>query len=99
MKPEIRYGREDIRYCHYCVYWDANVYTLDELGRRRLIHKGTGCAFGSDNCPFSNDSVEFPQMEPKYEICKGCPYGVGKSCIGGCTRKVIGQMKGDPDGL
>ena len=58
-----------------------------------------GCVFGTDNCPFSNDPMEFPPLEPKYEVCKGCPYGMGKICIGWCTRKVIGQIKGDPDVL
>ena len=37
MKPEPVYGRDDIRYCHYCAHWDGNVYTLDAYGRKRLI--------------------------------------------------------------
>jgi hypothetical protein len=99
MKPELRYGKKDIRYCHYCVYWDANVYELDARGRKRLIHEGTGCVFGTDNCPFKEDPEPFPPIEPKYKCCKDCPYGVGKACIGWCTRKVLGQMEGDPDGI
>ncbi len=39
MKPEPKYGRDDIRYCHYCLHWDGNVYTLDAYGRKRLVHK------------------------------------------------------------
>ena len=99
MKPELRYGKKDIRYCHYCVYWAATVYELDARGRKRLIHEGTGCAFGTDNCPFKEDPEPFPPIEPKYKCCKDCPYGVGKACIGWCTRKVLGQMEGDPDGI
>ncbi len=99
MKPEPKYGRDDIRYCHYCVHWDGNVYTLDTYGRKRLIHKGSGCPFGEDNCPYAEDPTPFPPIEPKYECCKGCPYGVGKACIGWCTRKLLGQIEGDPDGI
>lgn len=40
MKPEPVYGRDDIRYCHYCLHWDGNVYTLDAYGRKRLVHEG-----------------------------------------------------------
>lgn len=95
-KPEIRFGKNDIRYCRYCEDWDANVYEEDAKGRKRLVHEGVGCIFGTESCPYAEDT-EFPPLKPKYEICTGCPYGVGKPCIGWCTAKILGQIEGDPD--
>ena len=39
LKPEIRLGKDDIRHCHFCKYWDADVYKWDIYGRKKLVHK------------------------------------------------------------
>lgn len=98
-KPEIRLGKDDIRYCHFCKYWDADLYKWDIHGRKRLVHEGAGCCLGAgdtDNCPLTIEP-DIPPLRAKYDICIGCPYGVGKKCIGWCTAKLLGQIEGDPD--
>ena len=98
-KPEIRFGKDHIRYCHFCENWDADVYKWDLHGRKILVHEGKGCLLGAgdaDNCPLTKEEDILP-LRPKYAICNGCPYGVGKPCIGWCIAKLLGQMEGDPD--
>lgn len=46
---------------------------------------------------WDEDIGPLPKKEPRYEICKDCPYGKGKPCVGTCMRKLLGQIKEDPD--
>ncbi|MCR5232980.1 MAG: hypothetical protein K6E53_03625, partial [Lachnospiraceae bacterium] len=71
LKPEIRLGKDDIRYCHFCKYWDADVYKWDIHGRKRLVHEGAGCCLGAgdtDNCPLTIEP-DIPPLRAKYDIC------------------------------
>ena len=45
-----------------------------------------GCRHGKMNCYYL---LENPYMAPTQ--CTGCPYKKGSTCIGWCTKKIIGQ--------
>ena len=91
---KVRFDEKDARACCYCLYFD---------GKR-------GCIFGNELCPYVDDESEicirhhsngpvisddFPPIPgPRYDACKGCPYGIKcQPCIGWCTRKVLGQIE------
>ena len=92
MRLWTRFNGKDPRNCLCCAFWDGSVYTINSQGKRVRIHKGTGCVFGCENCPFVNDQEPPPPPEPKHKCCKGCPYGAHQPCIGWCTRKVLGEI-------
>ena len=65
MRLWMRFNGKDPRSCRYCAFWDGSVYTINSHGKRVRIHKGTGCVFGCENCPFVNDLEPPPPPEPR----------------------------------
>lgn len=61
--------------CHYCRWWD-------------MLRKCCGKPFGG--CVFDEKMAPEDTRVPKTP-CDGCPYGVGRVCIGWCMRKLVGK--------
>ena len=62
--------------CYYCLWWDY---------RKRRCSRETGYIFQEEI-----EILAELEKKKKSTVCYGCPYGRVYTCVGWCTRNLLG---------